>query len=174
MNKHHIFWAISLVFLASPSFAKTDAKKFQAICPGSPPAIRCLRTHFDALYEADYEKLWDGYRVYEERAMKCVRPQAMADFLSLADAILINAEVSEGFAEDVEKAVLEKTKCFLEGAILLDESSLRALIKHFVSAPIYHNPEEMRPPLERYRRTSKYSRFMLLYFTEPERGLTKP
>jgi hypothetical protein len=174
MNRRHAFYAVIIVAFALPFPAKADVKKFQAICGGQPPAIQCLRTHFDALYEADFEKLWDAYETYKKRALKCRRPQAMADFLSLANSILINAEVSEGFAEDVEKAIIGKTKCFLEGAILLDDSSLRALIKYFVATPIYHEPDELTRPLEKYRQIGRYNRFMRLYFKALADGPTKP
>ncbi len=154
---------VSLLIILQLS-ARADQKSFVALCPGNLPPIDCIKTHFDALYEADYGRLWEVYRIYEKKAVSCKNPRDVAAFLDLADAVQMNAEVSEGFAEFIEKLILSNPKCFLEGAVLLGDRSISSLVDAFVRSPIYHDDTDIRRHLQKDTHDKRYQRFMNLYF----------
>ena len=108
------------------------------------------------LYATDYKVFWKQWNELKEKALSCKDHAAMSKFLSNALIMLRNAEVSEANAEVIEATCLNKPICLLESLLRMKTEEQDEILKFFIAAPIYHDPQEIRKSLEKHWNLQKY------------------
>lgn len=141
------------------------ASKKKEICP-SPVSVSCFKKNFDALYQNDVNVCTAAYSKHQEKALSCSDIKATSEYLGLAPIIENNAEISEDFGEVLENFIVDKPVCFLDAASLLDDHSLKVLIKRYAKEPTFQDESKIKRTLQKHRKNQKYAKIMSFYFSK--------
>ena len=141
------------------SFASDD--KLPA-CIQNISDIKCFQDNFNRTYQLDYKLFWKHWRHHEANANACTSKKATAQFISVVTRC--DGEVAEAMYEFLEKLIIGNVSCFLAAAETLDDNTMNHLVKYYIMTPLYHEPSETLPLIEKELRKNKYPRFNDLYF----------
>ena len=72
--------------------------------------------------------------------------------------------------ELIQNMVLSDVACFLGAAEKLDDNVMEHLIQHYIMTPLYHEPSETLPVIEKELQKGRYSRYNKLYFNIRKSG----
>jgi hypothetical protein len=152
-----------LIVLILPSSRITFAvdDKLPA-CIENLSEIKCFQGNFYRTYRIDYKLFWKHWRYHEANANACTSKKATADFLSVVTQC--DGEVAEAMYEFLEKLIINNVSCFLSAAETLDDNTMNHLVKYYIMTPLYHEPSETLPLIEKELKKNKYPRFNTLYF----------
>lgn len=140
------------------------------ICTGTTGTFDCVLERFDRFYRSEYEEFWDAYYAQLERVKHCSDARDTTKFLRLAELAGGNAEVSEGFSEDLEEFILAQPDCFLAGFVKTSPNVRNALIRRYLLTPLFHDPAEIRSALAPYRDHPEYGPALEPYFDAIDRS----
>ena len=153
-----------LISVSSPAFASDD--KLPA-CIQNLSDFKCFYDNRYRTYQTDNKLFWKHWRHHEAQANACTSGKATAQFLSLV--IGSDGELAEAMYEFIEKLVLSNAACVLSAAETLDDNVMNHLIRYYVMTPLYHEPSETLPIIEKELKKNNYPRFSKLYFKIKEK-----
>ncbi len=161
MNRILLPAALFIISISAPSFTFASDDKLPA-CIQNTSDFKCFYENRYRIYQIDNKLFWKRWRYHEARAQECTSTKATAQFISLV--IESDGELAEAMSEFIENLVLSNVACFLKAAETLDDDVMNHLIRYYVMTPLYHDPSETLPLIEKELRKNKYSRFSKLYF----------
>jgi hypothetical protein len=124
------------------------------VCRSNEPAAHCLGEHFAWLYEHDAQGFWSLFEAAQTKASACSSGGNVSAFLSLASSVRGNAEVSEAFAEQVEKLLVSNPRCFLDAAERLPNAVLEDLVQFYLLSPIFVPSKQVADVLDEHLGTN--------------------
>ncbi len=148
-----------LLAISPASFASDD--KLPA-CIQNISDFKCFYDNRYRIHQIDNKLFWKHWRHHEAEANACTSRKATAQFISMV--IGSDGELAEAMSEFIEKLVLSNTTCFLSAAETLDDNALNHVIRYYVMTPLYHEPSETLPIIEKELKKNNYPRFKKLYF----------
>jgi hypothetical protein len=148
-----------IILIPHSSFASDD--KLPA-CIQNISDFKCFYENRYRTYQIDNRLFWKHWRHHEARATACTSTKDTARFISLV--IGSDGELAEAMYEFIENLVLSNVACFLTAAETLDDNVVNHLIRYYVMTPLYHDPSDTLPLVEKELTNNKYKRFNKLYF----------
>ncbi len=74
-----------------------------------------------------------------------------------------DGELSEAVSESIEALILRNTACFLAAVETMDERVAEHLIRYCVMHPVYHEPTDLLPLIEKELKRKGYPHFNKLF-----------
>lgn len=150
----------SFLLAISPSAFASDGKL--PACIQNISDFKCFYDNRSRTYQIDNKLFWKHWKHHEAAANACSSRKATAQFISMV--IGSDGELAEAMYEFIEKLILSNAACFLSAAETLDDNALNHLIRYYVMTPLYHEPSETLPIIEKELKKNNYPRFTRLYF----------
>jgi hypothetical protein len=132
-------------------------------CHSTPPTIKCFKVFFSKIYHENYDLFWDTFYTYKKEAKSCDDQTKTASFLDIAPYIKGNAEVSQAFHEFSDNLLLSNSECYLDSALLLNETSLDWLVRFYMSYSFTGEGKRIYENIKKFRNNEKYKRILELY-----------
>lgn len=150
---------LALLLISPFSFASDEKLP---TCIQNLSDFKCFYENRYRTYQIDNKLYWKHWRHHESEANACTSRKATAQFISMV--IGSDGELAEAMSEFIEKIVLSNVACFLSAAETLDDNVMNHLIRYYVMTPLYHEPSETLPLIEKELKKNNYPRFNKLYF----------
>ncbi|PKL52667.1 MAG: hypothetical protein CVV37_00265 [Nitrospira bacterium HGW-Nitrospira-1] len=128
----------------------------------------CLQDNFDKLYRENYPLFWKILHNAATKAQKCDSVEDTATFLRLVKLIrgsqaTGSAEFEEYFSQTVEQLCIQKSKCFLDGLLMLDKST-RVLLIDMLRTPLFVDNSKIDRVFLDAKTNKKYRKISDIYF----------
>lgn len=150
--------AIAL-FAANPAHARSGR-----LCSGESETLECLKENFSDVYEGQYFKFLMMIDKAQVAALNCNSSEKTAAFLDVASKIGKNLEVEYGFRDVIEtKFLKEKTVCFLDALLLVDNNVQGIILGKYLPTPRYITSKEVDAILSGYMEQEKYKEMLKRY-----------
>jgi hypothetical protein len=152
---------LTSLLLLSPLFSFASEEKLPA-CIQNTSDFKCFYENRYRTYQIDNKLFWKHWRHHEAKANACTSRKATAQFISLV--VGSDGELAEAMYEFIENLVINNVACFLAAAETLDDNVMDHLIRYYLMTPLYHEPSETLPLIEKELKKTEYPRFNKLYF----------
>lgn len=125
--------------------------------------LECLQNNFDKLYQQNYQLFWAILHNAAKKAQTCDSIEDTAAFLRLVILKQSNAEFTEFFGQTVERLCVQKSICFLNGLLLVNQPTKVKLIDKLRS-PLFVDSSEIDRVFLKARTNNKYREISIIYF----------
>jgi len=160
-------WAIAILiyisiisFSVPPSFATQSDNNLPA-CIKNIDDLECFQKNFKELFQTNNKLFWQHWRHHEAKANSCSSLTFTAKFISLVKKC--DGATAEVMAEFIENMILRDSACLIGAAEKLEPDIMRHLIRYYIITPLYHEPSEILPIVEKELQNKKYPKFNKMY-----------
>lgn len=156
-----IFYATTSLLLATYS-TFLPARETKIDCKN----ITCLHKKFDSCSD-DPSTCFKILNTQLKNAKKCKKKQHSRDFLLTVKFLGNNVEASEYMSEEIENFFIEKPKCFLEAALLLDKDTQREVMERVQNPQMVEDGKtKIEKNISKFKQEKSFSRL----FTSPKKS----
>jgi len=131
-------------------------------CAKDPSNFPCFRKNFHDIYEADCKLFWELWIHHENEAKSCSSLSLTSQFISLVEDC--DGILEEAMHEFIENMVLDDVSCLLGSIEKLDDDTMEHLVRYYFKTPLYHQPSEILPEIEKQLKKGRYPKFKKVYF----------
>jgi len=154
------FSLLIFAFAIPPSPASSNDKI--PICAYNLSDFLCFKQNLHILYEADNKLFWQIWVHHENDAKSCSSLSITSPFISLVEEC--DGVLAEAMHEFIENMIFDDVLCLLDSTEKLDDDILQYLIRFYFMAPLYHEPSEILPTIEKQLKKKRYPNLYRIYF----------
>ncbi len=143
-----------------PSFATQSNTNLPA-CVQNIDDFDCFQKNFKELFQTNNKLFWQHWRHHEDKANSCSSLLFTARFISLVRKC--DGATAEVMAEFIENMILRDPACLIGAAEKLEPNIMEHLIRYYILTPLYHEPSEILPIVEKELQKKKNQKFNKIY-----------
>jgi len=152
------FLIFALVFPASSASSNDEIPG----CANNLSDFPCFQRNFHNIYEEDSKLFWFLWVHHENEAKSCSSLSFTSQFISLVEKC--DGVLEETMHEFIENLVLDDVSCLLGSIEKLDDDLVEHLVRFYFRTPLYHQPSEILPIIEKQLKKGRYPKLSKIYF----------
>ncbi len=117
----------------------------------------------EKLYQSNNDKFWEEFSASQKVFVSCASPENTSEFIMNSFQYSGNAEVTQAYAEEIEKVTIKNPACIIRGISLLNEKQLKDYYTLFIKQALFYKPEELIVSIKNSGILEKYPNVQKLF-----------